>query len=145
MRCRRPMVRKGDMHTDDRYRRAAAAGGVGIWEWNLVSGEIYVDPIIKNLLGYQDHELDNHRDVWSRLVHPEDKAAVSDWILAHVAASTSPYELEHRMLHRDGTIRWFLARCSVTRDATGTDHARDGYRHRHHRAAPGGGASRDPE
>ena len=44
------------MHTDDRYRRAAAAGGVGIWDWDLATGEIYVDPILKEMLGYQDHE-----------------------------------------------------------------------------------------
>ena len=29
------------MHTDDRYRRAAAAGGVGIWEWAPDSRRIY--------------------------------------------------------------------------------------------------------
>ena len=32
------------MLPDDRYRRAAAAGGVGIWDWNIVTGEVYIDP-----------------------------------------------------------------------------------------------------
>ena len=122
------------MHTDDRYRRAAAAGGVGIWDWNLATGEIYVDPILKEMLGYQDHEIRNHLDDWGRLVHPDDAAAVLERAQAHIAGETPLYELEHRMLHRDGSIRWFLARGSVTRDAQGTavQHGRD--RHRHHRA-----------
>ena len=64
------------MQTDDRYRRAAAAGGVGIWDWNLATGEIYVDPLLKEMLGYQDHEIRNHLDDWGRLVHPDDVAAV---------------------------------------------------------------------
>jgi PAS domain S-box-containing protein len=108
------------VHTDDRYRRAVAAGGVGIWDWNLVTGEIYVDPMLKELLGYQDHEISNHTDVWDQLVHPDDKDAISAWAQAHIAGESPPYELEHRMRHRDGTIRWFLVRASVTRNAQGT-------------------------
>ncbi len=107
------------MNTDDRYRRAAAAGGVGIWDWNLATDEVYLDSVLKALLGYQDHEIRNHLDLWSRLVHPDDKAAVLEWAQAHIAGATPPHEIEHRMLHRDGSIRWFLARGSVTRDAQG--------------------------
>src|SRR6185312_3224880 len=29
------------------------------------------------------------------------------------------YELEHRMLHRDGSVRWFVCRASVSRNAEG--------------------------
>ena len=107
------------MPADDRYRRAAAAGGVGIWDWNLATGEIYVDPTLKQILGYEDHEIRNHIDDWGRYVHPEDGAAVFARAQAHIAGETPLYEVEHRMIHRDGSIRWFLARGSVTRDAAG--------------------------
>ena len=50
------------MLPDDRYRRAAAAGGVGIWEWNIVTGEVYIDRVIKEMLGYQDDEIPNTPD-----------------------------------------------------------------------------------
>ena len=72
------------------------------------------------MLGYQDHEIRNHLDDWGRLVHPDDTAAVLERARAHIAGETPFYEIEHRMLHRDGSIRWFLARGSVTRDAQGT-------------------------
>jgi PAS domain S-box-containing protein len=107
------------MSPDDRYRRAAAAGGVGVWDWNLATGEIFVDPILKELLGYQDHEIRNHLDDWGRLVHPDDAAAVFEHAQAHIRGEAPSYEIEHRMLHRDGSIRWFLARGSVTRDEHG--------------------------
>ena len=106
-------------HTDDRYRRAAAAGGVGIWDWNLATGEIYIDPVLKELLGYQDHEIGTALDLWGQLMHPDDKDAVSAWAQAHASGNSPHYELEHRMRHRDGSVRWFLARASVTRDAAG--------------------------
>ena len=73
------------MLPDDRYRRAAAAGGVGIWDWNIVTGEVYIDPVLKEMLGYQDDEIPNTADVWHRLVHPDDKAALVAWTQAHIA------------------------------------------------------------
>ncbi len=108
------------MQTDDRYRRAAAAGGVGIWDWILTTGEIYVDPILKEMLGYQDHEIRNHLDDWMRLLHPDDVEDASERAKAHIAGHTPLYEVEHRMLHRDGNIRWFLVRGCLTRDVQGT-------------------------
>ena len=107
------------MLSDDRYRRAAVAGGCGIWDWNLATGEVYVDPVLKELLGYDDREIAAPRDVWDRLVHPDDRTAVYAWAQAFVTCETGVQELEHRMLHRDGSVRWFLARGSVTRDAQG--------------------------
>ena len=58
------------MYVDDRYRRAAAAGGVGIWDWNLVTNEVYVDPVLQQILGYEEGEIGNHMDDWRGLVHP---------------------------------------------------------------------------
>ena len=108
------------MHTDDRYRRAAVASGVGVWDWNLVTDEIYVDPFLKELLGFKDHEIRNHLDDWGRLVHPDDAASVREGIEAHLRGETPLFESEYRMLHRDGSVRWFHARGSVTRNEQGT-------------------------
>ena len=105
--------------SDQRFRRATAAGGVGVWDWNLATGEIYVDPILKQLLGYEDHEIRNHLDDWRRLVHPDDAAAVLRSTQDHIAGETPLFEVEHRMVHRDGSLRWFLVRGLVTRDAEG--------------------------
>jgi PAS domain S-box-containing protein len=105
--------------SDDRYRRAAAAGGVGVWECDLATGEVYVDPVLKQILGYEDHEIGNHIDDCKRLVHPGDVATVYERAKAHIAGHTPTYEAEHRMLHRDGSIRWFIARGRATRDGGG--------------------------
>ena len=108
------------MLTEDRYRRAAAEGGVGVWDWDLATGDIFVDPLLKELLGYPDHEIPNRAEDWGRLVHPDDAARVSERAQAHINAETPAYEVEHRMLHRDGSVRWLLARGSVVRGPDGT-------------------------
>ena len=80
------------MHPDARYRRAAAASGFGVWDWNLLTDEIYLDPFFKEMLGYQDQEIGNHLDDFFRLVHPDDRAGVLERTQAHIAGETSLYE-----------------------------------------------------
>ena len=101
--------------SQERYARATAAGGVGVWDWNLETNEIYVDPSLKALLGYEDHEIKNHLDDWGRYVHPDDGATVMARAHEHLQGKSRYYEVEHRMLHRNGSVRWFLARGSVVR------------------------------
>jgi PAS domain S-box-containing protein len=97
-----------------RYEQASIAGGVGVWEWDVSTREVFVDPSLKRMLGYGDHEIGNHVDDWVRLVHPEDAPLVNAWLQEVVEGTRPTYEVEHRMLHRDGSVRWFLVRGSPT-------------------------------
>jgi PAS domain S-box-containing protein len=97
-----------------RYEVATAAGRVGVWEWNLQTNEMYVDPSLTRALGFIDGEIDNHLESWSRHVHPADASRVCREAQAHIDARTPAYDVEHRMLHQDGSIRWFMLRgCAV--------------------------------
>jgi PAS domain S-box-containing protein len=104
---------------DEQLRRKLAnvAGAVGVWDWNLVTNELYVDAELKALLGYEDAEVRNHLDDWRKLVHPDDFDRGVDVHALIDAAPTS--ELEQRMRHKDGSIRWFLVRGNVARDERG--------------------------
>ena len=46
-------------------------------------------------------------------------ATVFERARAHIAGHTPIYEAEHRLLHRDGSVRWFIARGCATRDGEG--------------------------
>lgn len=102
-----------------RYYLATAAGSVGVWDWNLATDEIYVDPALKAILGYADHEIRNHITDWGRRVHPEDADRVMSLAQEHIGGGSSMYEVEHRVIHRDGSIRWFLARGVVVERVDG--------------------------
>ena len=108
-------IRKGEK----RYALATSAGRVGIWDLDLKTNEIHLDPSLKAMLGYADHEIENRLEDWQRHVHPDDREQVAEKVEAHLRGLTAEYELLHRMLHRDGSIRWFSARGTVLRDAEG--------------------------
>ncbi|BDA72076.1 hypothetical protein CAL7716_062420 [Calothrix sp. PCC 7716] len=101
---------------EERYTRAIYAGKVGIWEWNIDTNEIYIDPNLKAMLGYADNELSNCFEAWLNLVHPSDIDALKVEINAYIEGLIPKYEIEHRMRHRDGQYIWFLARGTMLCD-----------------------------
>lgn len=105
--------------SEERYGRAVKAARVGVWDWDLQTNEIYLAPNLKELLGYADDEISNCLDDWNQLVHPDDMQRVMEAALAHVRGETPLYEVEHRMIHKNGTTRWFIVRGVVVRDAAG--------------------------
>ncbi|BDT66774.1 sensor histidine kinase RcsC [Comamonadaceae bacterium OS-1] len=58
-------------------------------------------------------------------IHPDDRSQIEASVSAHRTAGTT-YESEHRMVHRDGSIRWVLARGRVVHDDGGTPRWYDG-------------------
>ena len=105
--------------SETRYSLATIAGQVGVWDWNIETNEIYIDPNLKMMLGYEDHEIKNHMDNWAKFVHPDDMEQVMAEAQSHLDGLTPHYEIAHRMLHKNGGFRWFLARGNAIRDANG--------------------------
>ena len=52
-------------------------------------------------------------------MHPDDREPVMEAATACLKGKTPEYMFEHRMMHRDGSIRWVDVHGSVIRDAQG--------------------------
>jgi PAS domain S-box-containing protein len=102
------------------FEAATVSSLVGVWDWKVETGEIYLSPNLKGLLGYDDHEIANHLDDWGHYVHPEDQAKVGAAVERLLnGRDGDDFEVEHRMVHRDGSDRWILARGRAIRDGQG--------------------------
>ncbi|MBD1937773.1 PAS domain S-box protein [Microcoleus sp. FACHB-68] len=105
--------------SQERYELAISAGDVGVWDWNIATHEMYIDPTIKAVLGYTELDIPDTLEGWRSLVHPDDLQRVLEVTQAHLEGKTYQYEIEHRRLHKDGSFRWFLSRGSAFQDAEG--------------------------
>ncbi|WYM01889.1 MAG: histidine kinase dimerization/phosphoacceptor domain -containing protein [Gloeotrichia echinulata DVL01] len=103
----------------ERYTRAISAGKVGIWEWNIQTNEIYIDPNLKAMLGYSEKENITYFEDWLKFVHPDDTESLKSSINDYLEGLVPKYEIEHRMLDKNGNYIWFLARGTLLRDAKG--------------------------
>lgn len=103
----------------ERNRLATSAAKVGVWDWDIKTGDFYLDPNIKAILGYTDDEIPNDIETWVTYVHPEDSQAVMEAAQACLDGKTPEYIFEHRMLHKDGSTRWIMVRGKAIRDESG--------------------------
>jgi diguanylate cyclase (GGDEF)-like protein/PAS domain S-box-containing protein len=102
-----------------RYALAARGANDGLWDWDLVHNTVYYSPRWKAMLGFEEDEIGDSPDEWLGRVHLEDLPHVRAALDAHREGRTPHYETEHRMLHRDTSYRWVLARGLVVRDDAG--------------------------
>gem|GEM_PF-359295 len=93
---------------------AIAGSGTGIWDRDVVTGEIRYSTGWKAMLGYADDEVSNRiEDSYLRL-HPDDLDYVKATMLAHFEGRTDQYEVEHRIRCKDGSYKWICSRGKVT-------------------------------
>jgi PAS domain S-box-containing protein len=102
----------------------------GLWDLEVVAG----DPVnprnafwwsdqFRRLLGYKNaQEFPDVLDSWASKLHPDDAQRTVDAFTAHLTDRTgrTPYDLEYRLLCKDGEYRWFRARGQTKRAADGT-------------------------
>ena len=94
----------------ERFSFALKGANDGIWDWDLETDDVYYSPQWKSMLGYAEDELDNSLATWTKLVHPEEKESVLEKVKAYVEGETDSFEIEMRMIHRDGKCIHVLSR-----------------------------------
>lgn len=85
----------------------------GLWDVDLVTGEINCNARFYAMLGYRSGEIEFRYDNWLKVVHPDDRERVSAAFEDHLWGEAPMYQLEHRLLRRDGSVCWVLARGQV--------------------------------
>lgn len=92
----------------ERLELALEAGGLDLWENDLVTGEVAckVSKIFTEL-GYTHDEAAPFMDDMFKLVHPDDVPMVREAIDDHLASKTEKYRCEFRIRSKAGTWVWF--------------------------------------
>jgi PAS domain S-box-containing protein len=88
----------------------------GLFDFDLVSGQVFYSPRWKAILGYGPDELESTHETWRRFIHPDDRQAVEDRLEQYLRKGEGAFEMEYRVCHRDGTTRWILARSQAVWD-----------------------------
>ena len=103
---------------------------VALWEMDVVAGDP-VNPAnvfrwsdeFRRMLGFTDeHDFPNVLESWSDRLHPEDKDKVLKLFADHMLDRTgqTKYNIEYRLMTKQGEYRWYKAAGSTLRKPDGT-------------------------
>lgn len=104
--------------SEKRLELALFGADLGLWDWNIETGEIFWDRQWAAMLGYELAELPPALSAWERLVHPDDRLRRKRALDEHLEGVRPFYESEQRMSTKSGEWKWILSRGRVVaRDA----------------------------
>lgn len=105
-------------HGAQMLRVAIEIGRVGLWDWNVETGELIWSDEHYRMQGYEPGEVEPNFALWSERVHPDDRGP-TEKRMAEAMESGGDYVNEYRVCHPDGTIMWLSARGRFLYDEDG--------------------------
>jgi len=90
----------------DRLSVATDAAAIGVWDWNIATGDWFATPTYFTMLGYDPEAGRKHHEDWLNRVHPDERQAIAATVDQVFAGQSDTYEFEPRMRHSDGSYRW---------------------------------------
>ncbi len=93
----------------ERLRLALISANQGIYDLNLKTDRVIVEPEYALMLDYEPSGFSETVSSWRKRVHPEDRATVAAAYRAYAQGKTHQYRAEFRLRTRQGTWKWILS------------------------------------
>ena len=113
-------IRRALDEAEARLRLAQEAGGVGVWDWNLETGETHWSSAVHRNLGLDPAEPPGV-EAMMRMIHPDDQERMRD--MGRQARNGAFEPVEYRVVRSDGSVRWLLSRGEVLEEPSGARRA----------------------
>jgi PAS domain S-box-containing protein len=122
----RKQVEEALRESQERLELAVRGSTDGLWDgrplpvehWSSPRTPVWWSPQFRQLLGFADEEFPDVLESWASRLHSDDKERVFAALTAHIERK-EPYDVEYRLLTKQGEYRWFRARGQAIWDAQG--------------------------
>ncbi|MBN2524798.1 MAG: PAS domain-containing protein, partial [Deltaproteobacteria bacterium] len=94
-------LRKSEMRLKESQRLAR----IGSWELDLEHNQLYWSDEIYNIFGIDPHRFEATYEAFLGVIHPDDRQLVHD-AYSNSVKNNQQYEVSHRLLRADGSIRF---------------------------------------
>ena len=105
--------------SEERFNLAMEASRDGLFDWDLITNEVYYSPRWKKIIGYENDELENKLDVWEKLTETEERDKSLKKLEWAIENKVEFYSVEFRMKHKNGNYLNILSRARVVYDENG--------------------------
>jgi len=105
--------------SEERYALGQRAANMGSWDWHILKNDVYWSDEIEPLFGFKRGEFGKTYEAFLACIHPEDRQSVQDVVTNSLEDPEFDYNIEHRIIWPDGTVRWMLGIGDTFRDDAG--------------------------
>jgi len=105
-------------NNEERLKTAQALAHIGNWEFNLVTKELYWSDEIYNLFELDVKLFQPTYENFLNAIHPEDREFVNN-AYANSLATQEKYVIQHRLLMKDGRVKYVEEECESYFDVEG--------------------------
>lgn len=95
-------------YVEKRNELAVQGLSVGLWDWNIVTNDLYWSPRFKDIVGINNSSFRPHLKEFTERLHPDDENHTLDMLKNHLEIHT-PYDVEYRLRRTDGSYVWIHA------------------------------------
>ena len=97
------------MEGQQRFDMTIRAAEIGLWDWDITTGQVVCSERWAQMLGYRLDELEPTIEGCFSLVHPDDEESIKEVLNQHLAMEIPRYRVEFRMKAKDGGWRWIMS------------------------------------
>lgn len=102
--------------SQERFDLVTRATSDAIWDWNLLTDDLWWNEGFQKLFGYKSDEIGNDIDSWKKRVHPDDIERVETDLSRNIESGRTNWAAEYRFRRRDGSYAFVIDRGYVVYD-----------------------------
>jgi PAS domain S-box-containing protein len=96
--------------SEERFALVMQGTNDGLWDHDLIGGNVFYSSRLLNMLGCDAQEWSDRIDELKQRIHSGDAERVERAMAEYLAGATPKFDVEYRILHKDGRYRSVLAR-----------------------------------
>jgi two-component system CheB/CheR fusion protein len=99
--------------SEERFRLISQTTNDAIWDWILMSNQLWWNEGIKTLFSYTKEQIEPGVESWFQRIHPEDKDRVIASVNEAINGGQTEWSAEYRFLKADGSYAYVFNRAHI--------------------------------
>jgi len=99
--------------SEERYALVVEASGIGIWDLNVITKDLYISKRCKEIMGNKNNLPPDSLNIWKNQIHPEDRDLSENALNDYLNGITPFYEMDYRVKNGYGGYNWVHTVCKA--------------------------------